>query len=183
MIFADHPESNKYCWSRASTWFSTSRLSRLSLSSFHLSLKAPVKMQFLAVAALAGLAVASPVADNGYASYGTYDGAGAKGPYASYGSYKGAGQGGSSPPPTTPNPTGPQIPFKFPLPNGFPNIAVPSDALNAISKQARGTLPNGALPTKLSDDSATQLQVIAANELFEVSPALYHCPFEKSTAS
>ncbi|KJX95842.1 sexual development protein [Zymoseptoria brevis] len=59
--------------------------------------------------------------------------------------------------------------FKFPLANGFPNIKVPSAELTAIQKQAHGTLPNGALPKKLSDASATTFQVIAFNEIFETA--------------
>jgi hypothetical protein len=65
--------------------------------------------------------------------------------------------------------SGGQVPFKFPLSNGFPNIKAPSAELTAIEKQAHGTLPNGALPTKLSDASATTFQVIAFNEIFEVA--------------
>ncbi|KAK4617950.1 hypothetical protein CLAFUW4_12511 [Fulvia fulva] len=60
-------------------------------------------------------------------------------------------------------------PFRFPLSNGFPNIQVPSDALTAIQKQAHGTLPNGALPKKINDTSATVLELIAFNEIFEVA--------------
>ncbi|EME40721.1 hypothetical protein DOTSEDRAFT_74307 [Dothistroma septosporum NZE10] len=70
-------------------------------------------------------------------------------------------------PPTGAN--GKNQPFKFPLSNGFPNIQVPSDALTTIQKQAHGTLPNGALPKKLNDTSATVLQLIAFNEIFEVA--------------
>lgn len=62
-----------------------------------------------------------------------------------------------------------QIPFKFPLSNGFPNIKVPSPELTLIQKNAHGTLPNGALPTKISAATATTFQVIAANEIFEVA--------------
>jgi len=57
--------------------------------------------------------------------------------------------------------------FSFPISSGFPN---PSDAqLKAIEKQAQGTLPNGALPTSIADDSATVWSLIAANEIFEVA--------------
>ncbi|KAK4504536.1 hypothetical protein PRZ48_005452 [Zasmidium cellare] len=62
-----------------------------------------------------------------------------------------------------------QIPFEFPLPNGFPTIQVPSQSLLDIEKQAHGTLPNGALPTSLADASATTFQAIAFGELFEVA--------------
>ncbi|KAF2216940.1 hypothetical protein CERZMDRAFT_108824 [Cercospora zeae-maydis SCOH1-5] len=61
------------------------------------------------------------------------------------------------------------VPFKFPLANGFPNIDVPSDALNQIQLQAHGTLPNTPLPSSLSDAGATTFQAIAFNELFEVA--------------
>jgi hypothetical protein len=64
---------------------------------------------------------------------------------------------------------GPQVPFKFPLSNGFPDIMVPSAELTAIQKQAHGTIPNGALPKQLSDASATNFQLIAFNEIFEVA--------------
>lgn len=59
--------------------------------------------------------------------------------------------------------------FKFPLDNGFPNVMVPSPELSAIQAQARGTLPNGPLPATLSDASATTLQLLAFNEMFEVA--------------
>jgi len=62
---------------------------------------------------------------------------------------------------------GGQTAFKFPLANGFPN---PSPAqLKQIEVQAQGTLPNGAFPTKIADQSATVWQLIAANEIFEVA--------------
>lgn len=61
------------------------------------------------------------------------------------------------------------MPFRFPLDNGFPNIKVPSAELTAIQKQAHGTLPNGALPKEISDASATNFQLIAFNEIFEVA--------------
>ncbi|WPH04637.1 Hypothetical protein R9X50_00753000 [Acrodontium crateriforme] len=64
---------------------------------------------------------------------------------------------------------GGQQPFKFPLANGFPNIKAPSNTLTNIETQAHGTLPNGALPTKLSANSIATFSVIAANELFEVA--------------
>ena len=43
-----------------------------------------------------------------------------------------------------------QVPFSFPLSNGFPNIKVPSPALTAIEQQAHGTLPNTPLPSSLA---------------------------------
>lgn len=64
-------------------------------------------------------------------------------------------------------PTGDQKPFSFPLDNGFPNVS--KDALAEIQKLAHGTLPNGGLPSKISDVSATIWQLIAFNELFEVA--------------
>jgi hypothetical protein len=64
-------------------------------------------------------------------------------------------------------------PFSFansPLQNPFPNIANPSEDLNAISAQAHGSLPNGPPPAKTpSMDSMTSLKLIAFNELFEVA--------------
>lgn len=62
-----------------------------------------------------------------------------------------------------------QMPFKFPLSNGFPNIAIPSANLTAIEKQAHGTLPNTALPKSINDSTAATLQLIAFNEIFEVA--------------
>jgi len=59
--------------------------------------------------------------------------------------------------------------FTFPLANGFPNIANPSQALNQIENQADGTLPNGPPPPSLADDDLTSLRLIAFNELFEVA--------------
>ena len=58
-------------------------------------------------------------------------------------------------------------PFKFPLPDGFPN---PSPAqLAEIEKEAQGTLPNGPLPTSLKNAGVTTLQLLALNEIFEVA--------------
>ena len=58
-------------------------------------------------------------------------------------------------------------PFKFPLPDGFPN---PSPAqLAIIEKEAGGSPPNGPLPTILKDAGVTTLQLLALNELFEVA--------------
>ncbi|KAI5362653.1 hypothetical protein Slin14017_G063340 [Septoria linicola] len=68
-----------------------------------------------------------------------------------------------------PGATQPQVPFKFPLANGFPNLKVPSPELLAVEKKAQGTLPNTPLPKKLSDASATNFQLIAFNEIFEVA--------------
>ena len=59
------------------------------------------------------------------------------------------------------------VPFKFPLPDGFPN---PSPAqLAIIQQEAGGTLPNGPLPTILKSAGVTTLQLLALNELFEVA--------------
>jgi hypothetical protein len=55
----------------------------------------------------------------------------------------------------------------FPLPNGFPNPS--QDALLKIQLDADGTLPNGAAPASLSPEGATNLKLIALNELFEVA--------------
>jgi hypothetical protein len=60
-------------------------------------------------------------------------------------------------------------PFKFPLSNGFPTIANPSDALTDIEKIAHGSLPNGAPPATVTDDTLTSLRLIAFNELAEVA--------------
>lgn len=51
--------------------------------------------------------------------------------------------------------------------DGFPNPS--PDQLKAIENLAGGTPPEGDLPKKLDDDSLTALQLIAFNELFEVS--------------
>lgn len=55
----------------------------------------------------------------------------------------------------------------FPLPNGFPNPS--QDAILQIQLDADGTLPNGAPPPSLSPEGATNLKLIALNELFEVA--------------
>jgi hypothetical protein len=53
------------------------------------------------------------------------------------------------------------------FPPGFPN---PSPAqIQQIQQQAFGTLPNGPPPAKLSAAGATNLQLIAFNEIFEVA--------------
>lgn len=55
----------------------------------------------------------------------------------------------------------------FSLPDGFPNPS--QSSLLKIQKQAGGTLPNTALPTSLQSDAVQTLQIIAANEIFEVA--------------
>lgn len=58
-------------------------------------------------------------------------------------------------------------PFKFPLPDGFPN---PDPAqLAEIEEKAGGTLPDGPLPTILKSTGVTTLQLLAVNEIFEVA--------------
>lgn len=64
---------------------------------------------------------------------------------------------------------GPQVPFKFPLANGFPNISIPSPELSQIQRTAQGTLPNGGLPANVSANSAEAFKVVAFNEIFEVA--------------
>lgn len=58
-------------------------------------------------------------------------------------------------------------PFSFPLANGFPNLN--STAIEAVYKLAGGTLPNGALPTSIKASGVQTLQLLAANEIFEVA--------------
>ena len=58
-------------------------------------------------------------------------------------------------------------PFSFPLANGFPKLN--STAMQQVYKLAGGTLPNGALPSSLKAGGIQALQLIAANELFEVA--------------
>lgn len=60
-----------------------------------------------------------------------------------------------------------QMPFKFPLANGFPNLT--ADALKQVEITAQGTLPNTALPANVSDNSLVAFRVIAFNEIFEVA--------------
>ncbi len=55
----------------------------------------------------------------------------------------------------------------LPLPNGFPNIKNPSQALTDIETQAHGTLPNGPPPASIQPDDLTSLRLIAFNEIFE----------------
>lgn len=58
-------------------------------------------------------------------------------------------------------------PFSFSLANGFPNLN--STAMAEVYKLAGGTLPNGALPSSLTAGGTQALQLIAANEEFEVA--------------
>lgn len=58
-------------------------------------------------------------------------------------------------------------PFKYPLANGFPNLNATAQA--EVYKLAGGTLPNGPLPSTLKKDGVATLQLLAANELFEVA--------------
>lgn len=58
-------------------------------------------------------------------------------------------------------------PFSFPLPNGFPNLN--ATARVEVYKLAGGTFPNSALPTSLKAGGTQTLQLIAANEIFEVA--------------
>jgi hypothetical protein len=60
-------------------------------------------------------------------------------------------------------------PFKFPLSNGFPNVSNPSSTLTQIETAAHGSLPNGAPPGTISEDTKTSLKLIAFNELAEVA--------------
>ena len=57
--------------------------------------------------------------------------------------------------------------FSVPSTNGFPNPN--AQQMEAIAQQALGKRPNGPSPTSLGDDSATALQLIAFNELFETA--------------
>ncbi|KAB8760602.1 hypothetical protein FH972_026594 [Carpinus fangiana] len=65
-------------------------------------------------------------------------------------------------------------PFSFPLSNGFPNPS--TDVIGLIQQHAGGTLPNTPLPKDVTPDVVTALQLIAANEIFEVAyfTELYH---------
>ena len=58
-------------------------------------------------------------------------------------------------------------PFSYPLANGFPNLN--ATAMAQVYKLAGGTLPNGALPSSLKANGVQALQLIAANEIFEVA--------------
>jgi hypothetical protein len=60
-------------------------------------------------------------------------------------------------------------PFSFPLDNTFPNITAPSEQLTSIQDQAHGSLPNGSPPANIADNTATSLQLIAFNEIWEVA--------------
>lgn len=62
---------------------------------------------------------------------------------------------------------GGQMPFKFPLANGFPNLT--DAALKQVETVAQGTLPNGGLPSNVSASGLTSFRVIAFNEIFEVA--------------
>lgn len=107
----------------------------------------------LAITALLGLtASAAPWGGDGGDQWGHGGGHGGPGGY-------GPGHRGS----------GPQVPFKFPLSNGFPNLKPGSPELLAVEKQAHGTLPNGPLPSSIQDATATTFQLIAFNEIFEVA--------------
>ena len=58
-------------------------------------------------------------------------------------------------------------PFSYPLANGFPKINITT--LDEIFKLAGGTTPNIPPPTSLKKGGAQALQLIAANELFEIA--------------
>ena len=58
-------------------------------------------------------------------------------------------------------------PFKFPTPDGFPNLTPAT--LAQIEHDAGGVLPQGPLPTVLKPTGVTILQLLANNELFEVA--------------
>lgn len=58
-------------------------------------------------------------------------------------------------------------PFKFPTPDGFPNVTPTTFA--QIEHIAGGSLPNGPLPTSLKPTAVTVLQLLSVNELFEVA--------------
>lgn len=58
-------------------------------------------------------------------------------------------------------------PFSYPLANGFPKIN--TTTLEEIFKLAGGTTPNVPPPTSLKKGGVQALQLIAANELFEIA--------------
>ena len=58
-------------------------------------------------------------------------------------------------------------PFSYPLANGFPKVNITS--LHEIFKLAGGTTPNVSPPASLTNSGAKTLQLIAANELFEIA--------------
>jgi hypothetical protein len=58
-------------------------------------------------------------------------------------------------------------PFSFPLANGFPKLN--STASAEVYKLAGGPPPNSVVPTTLQPAGIQTLQLIAANELFEVA--------------
>lgn len=68
---------------------------------------------------------------------------------------------------TTSAPSGNTV-FSFPLANGFP-ASLKADALQQIKSLAHGVPGNGAAPTGISADSATNFKFIAFNELTEVA--------------
>ncbi|KAK2623804.1 hypothetical protein QTJ16_006985 [Diplocarpon rosae] len=61
-------------------------------------------------------------------------------------------------------------PFTFssnPTGNNFPNPS--AQQILDIQRQARGSLPNGAPPARVTNDTLTSLRLIAFNEMFEVA--------------
>ncbi|CAL3970233.1 hypothetical protein PZA11_006493 [Diplocarpon coronariae] len=61
-------------------------------------------------------------------------------------------------------------PFTFgsnPVGNDFPNPSAPQ--VLDIQRQAHGSLPNGAPPARVADDTLTSLRLVAFNEMFEVA--------------
>ncbi|KEF63292.1 uncharacterized protein A1O9_01269 [Exophiala aquamarina CBS 119918] len=86
--------------------------------------------------------------------------------YASSAPYQTSSSHGAAPPSSSDSGNNP---FKFPLSNGFPNIAKGSPQLQDIQVQAHGTLPNGAAPPKPAEDDLLSLRLIAFNELWEVA--------------
>lgn len=60
-----------------------------------------------------------------------------------------------------------QVPFKFPLDNGFPNLN--TTALATVEKTAHGSLPGGALPKTIAAETATIFSVIQFAEFIEVA--------------
>jgi hypothetical protein len=55
----------------------------------------------------------------------------------------------------------------FPLQNGFPNPS--KDQIAVIQQQAKGTIPNGGPPPKLSPEGTTNVKLLALNENLEVA--------------
>lgn len=58
-------------------------------------------------------------------------------------------------------------PFTYPLANGFPKVNMTT--LKVIFKLAGGTTPNVSPPATLTDSGVQTLQLIAANELFDIA--------------